>query len=53
MTHDPALIEGIREKVAKEKIEFVNLQFTDIHGMVKSIGLPINMYCSPGVCPVI
>jgi glutamine synthetase len=44
MAHDPAKLEAIRKLVADQKIEFVNLQFTDIHGMLKSVGVPINMF---------
>ncbi len=44
MNHDPARLEEIRAFIKKENIEFVNLQFTDIHGMVKSVGLPIQHF---------
>lgn len=32
----------ILAEVKRQKIEFVNLHFTDIHGMVKSVTIPVN-----------
>jgi glutamine synthetase len=42
--HDKAQIERIDELIVKEKIRFINLQFTDISGISKSVGVPVNMW---------
>lgn len=35
---------GILERVEKEKVEFVNLQFTDLAGVVKTVTIPIDQF---------
>ncbi len=40
--HDPALIEQVQATIAQENVEFINLTFTDLAGMVKNITLPID-----------
>lgn len=42
--HDKAMIESVAELIKQEGIRFINLQFTDISGIVKSVGVPINMW---------
>jgi glutamine synthetase len=37
-------IAAIAELIAEHNIQFVNLQFTDIMGVVKSVGLPVTMW---------
>ncbi len=40
MSHD--LRTEVLNKVAQQKIEFINLQFTDILGMVKNVTIPVD-----------
>jgi glutamine synthetase len=44
MSHDPAKVEQVQEKIRSAGIKFINLQFTDIMGMVKSVGVPVEMW---------
>jgi glutamine synthetase len=44
MPHDPEKTQRITEIIAEKQVQFVNLQFTDIMGVVKSVGLPIEMW---------
>lgn len=44
MTQDAAAIERVRELIETAAIQFINLQFTDIVGVVKSIGIPVGMW---------
>lgn len=44
MNHDPVAVERVEELIKSADIEFINLQFTDIVGMVKSIGIPAGMW---------
>ena len=32
--------QNVLEKVQRDQVNFINLQFTDLHGMVKSVGTP-------------
>ncbi len=42
--HEKAKIEAVSELIKKEGIRFISLQFTDISGIVKSVGIPLNMW---------
>jgi glutamine synthetase len=44
MKHDSAAVERVQELIETAGIQFINLQFTDIVGMVKSIGIPVGMW---------
>lgn len=44
MTTDPAKAKSIAEIIKSKKVEFINLQFTDIMGVVKSVGIPVTMW---------
>jgi glutamine synthetase len=44
MVHDPAAIERVAEIISSANIQFINLQFTDIVGVAKSIGIPVHMW---------
>ncbi|MDX1664337.1 MAG: type I glutamate--ammonia ligase [Candidatus Promineifilaceae bacterium] len=34
--------QDVLEKVERDEVKFINLQFTDIHGTVKSVGIPVH-----------
>ena len=36
--------EEIYARIAEESVEFINLQFTDVMGMVKSVTIPANVF---------
>ncbi len=40
-THDPALVAQVLKRVEQERVRFINLQFTDVVGMVKSVTIPV------------
>ncbi|MBM4425494.1 MAG: type I glutamate--ammonia ligase [Chloroflexi bacterium] len=40
MAHDHEKIKKVAEIIKARNVEFINLQFTDIMGMVKSVGIP-------------
>jgi glutamine synthetase len=44
MAHDLETIERVDELIQTRKIQFINLQFTDIMGVVKSVGIPVRMW---------
>lgn len=44
MTHEPVAAEHARKLIESAGIQYVSLQFTDIVGVVKSIGIPIGMW---------
>ena len=44
MSHDPAKVAAVQEQIRTAGIKFINLQFTDIMGMVKSVGIPVEMW---------
>jgi glutamine synthetase len=44
MNRNPSQIEQVEEIIQSAGIKFVNLQFTDIMGMVKSVGIPVDMW---------
>ncbi len=44
MAHDPAEVERVTELINSSNIQFINLQFTDIVGVAKSIGIPVHMW---------
>ncbi len=46
LKHDPAEVERVSELIAKRGVKFINLQFSDIHGITKLVGIPINMWQS-------
>ena len=37
-------VERVRELIAQENVRFINLQFTDIIGMVKSVTIPVSQF---------
>jgi glutamine synthetase len=41
MSTDKAAVERVAELIAQENVRFINLQFTDIAGIVKQISIPI------------
>lgn len=41
MNHDPAKIKHVAETIKAHGIQFINLQFTDMIGMLKSVGMPV------------
>ena len=44
MEHKPENIERVEEIIAKAGVEFINLQFTDIMGIVKTVGVPVSAW---------
>ena len=44
MNHDPAAIERVQERIRTAGVKFINLQFTDIMGIVKTVGIPVEMW---------
>jgi glutamine synthetase len=42
MTMDKAAVERVAEIIATENVRFINLQFTDIAGIVKQITIPVD-----------
>jgi glutamine synthetase len=44
MNRDSDQIEHVEEIIQSAGIKFINLQFTDIMGMVKSVGIPVEMW---------
>jgi glutamine synthetase len=44
MNREPNQIEQVKGIIQSAGIRFVNLQFTDIMGMVKSVGIPVDMW---------
>lgn len=44
MEHDPAKVQKVEEIIRTRGIQFINLQFTDIMGVVKSVGIPTEMW---------
>src|SRR5437588_204499 len=41
---DPALVERVLTTAEQEKVRFVNLQFTDVVGLVKSVTIPLEQF---------
>jgi glutamine synthetase len=44
MPHDPAAVERVDERIRAAGVKFINLQFTDIMGIVKTVGIPVDMW---------
>jgi glutamine synthetase len=44
MKHDSQKVKAIDASIAANHIQFINLQFTDIMGVAKSVGLPVKMW---------
>ncbi len=44
MAHDPGAIQRVDEVIRTHKVQFINLQFTDIVGVVKSVGIPVQQW---------
>jgi glutamine synthetase len=44
MAPDKAALEKANETIEKEKIEFINFQFTDIAGIVKQVMIPVEQW---------
>ncbi len=47
MIQDAALVEQVQKQIQAADVQFIDLQFTDLTGMVKSVGIPTGMW--PGV----
>ncbi len=41
MMHDSSKVKHVADLIHKHNIQFINLQFTDMMGMIKSVGTPI------------
>ena len=44
MPHDPKQSKSIAEIIGQNGVKFINLQFTDIMGVPKSVGIPAEMW---------
>ncbi len=44
MPHDPSAVERVEERIRAAGVKFINLQFTDIMGIVKTVGIPADMW---------
>ena len=44
MEHSPASVERVQEIIRTASVEFINLQFTDIMGIVKTVGIPVGAW---------
>lgn len=44
LKHDKAQVERVDELIRKAGIRFINLQFSDISGVAKSVGIPAEMW---------
>ncbi|HEY9720604.1 MAG TPA: type I glutamate--ammonia ligase [Oscillatoriaceae cyanobacterium] len=44
LTIEPALKEQVREAIARENVKFIDLQFIDILGIVKSVTIPAGQW---------
>jgi glutamine synthetase len=44
MQYDPEKSKSIAEIIEGHKVQFINLQFTDIMGVVKSVGIPAELW---------
>ena len=52
MEHSPDSVERVQEIIRTAGVEFINLQFTDIMGIVKTVGIPVGAWpmCSSTAC---
>jgi len=41
MKHDSQRVKAIEASIAANGVQFINLQFTDIMGVAKSVGIPV------------
>ena len=44
MLHDPTQLERVNELIARQNVRFINLQFSDIVGIVKQITIPVSQW---------
>ena len=44
MRHSKDNIERVSETIREEGVQFINLQCTDILGVVKSVGIPVEVF---------
>lgn len=44
MEHNAASVERVQEIIRTAGVEFINLQFTDIMGIVKTVGIPVGAW---------
>ena len=44
MNHDPINIERVQQIISTSGVKFINLQFTDIMGIIKTVGVPADMW---------
>jgi glutamine synthetase len=42
--NDPREVKKVLDRAEKEKVRFVNLQFTDLMGIVKSVAIPLHQF---------
>jgi glutamine synthetase len=42
--NDPRTVKKVLDRADKEKVRFINLQFTDLMGIVKSVAIPIHQF---------
>jgi len=44
MSHSPELRESVKAMIEREDVKFINLQFTDVVGIVKNITIPVQQF---------
>src|SRR3989304_10376230 len=44
MAHDRGKVKHVEELIKARQVEFINLQFTDIMGVAKSVGIPVEQW---------
>lgn len=44
MPHDPTQLERVNELITRQNVRFINLQFSDIIGIVKQITIPVSQW---------
>ncbi len=44
MNHNPVNVERVQELIRTAGVKFINLQFTDIMGIIKTVGVPAEMW---------
>ena len=44
MTHDPAKFERVEALIRETNVQFINLQFSDIVGIVKQVTIPVHQW---------
>ena len=44
MPHDPSQLARVNDIIARQNVRFINLQFSDIVGIVKQITIPVSQW---------